>query len=110
MKKTLFSLVLMAAFAASTPVLADDPEYAIVIKNNRFEPSEITVPAGKRVKLVIHNQDATAEEFESHDLQREKVIPGNSKGTVWVGPLVAGRYAFVGEFHEDTAKGTLVAE
>ena len=110
MKKTLFSLALLAAFACSTAVLADEPEFTIVIKNNRFEPSEITVPAGKRVKLVIHNQDATAEEFESHDLQREKVIAGNSMGTVWVGPLVAGSYAFVGEFHEDTAKGTLVAK
>ena len=110
MKKTLISLALMAVFAFSTPVVADDLEYTIVIKNNRFEPSEITVPAGKRVKLIIDNQDATAEEFESHDLQREKVIAGNSRGTVWVGPLAAGRYAFVGEFHEDTAKGTLVVK
>jgi plastocyanin len=110
MKKTLFSLAMVAAFAFSTPAVADDPEYTIVIKDNRFEPSELTVPAGKRIKLVIDNQDATAEEFESHDLKREKVIAGNSKGTVWVGPLVPGSYAFVGEFHEDTAKGTLVAK
>ena len=110
MKKTLFSLALAGAFAFATPAAADDPEYTIVIKDNRFDPSAITVPAGKRIKLVIDNQDSTAEEFESHDLKREKVIAGNSKGSVWVGPLAPGSYAFVGEFHEDTARGTLVAK
>ena len=110
MNKNLFSLAMLAVFALSTPAAADDPEYTIVIKDNRFDPSAITVPAGKRIKLVINNQDSTAEEFESHDLKREKVIAGNSKGTVWVGPLAPGSYAFVGEFHEDTARGTLVAK
>lgn len=110
MRTTLFPLTLVAALALSAPAAADETEYGIVIKDNRFQPSEITVPAGKRVKLVIHNQDATAEEFESHDLKREKVIAGNSQGVVWVGPLVPGSYAFVGEFHEDTAKGILVAK
>jgi plastocyanin len=109
MNATLFPLALVAALAFSTPAAAGDAEYTIVIKDNRFQPAEVTVPAGKRVKLVIHNQDPTAEEFESHDLKREKVIAGNSTGIVWVGPLDPGSYAFVGEFHENTAKGTLVA-
>ena len=110
MKKTLFTVAMAAAVAFSTPAAADDPEFTIAIKDNRFVPSEITVPARKRIKLVIDNQDSTAEEFESHDLKREKVIAGNSKGSVWVGPLAPGSYAFVGEFHEDTARGTLVAK
>jgi len=68
------------------------------------------VPAGKRIKLVIDNQDATPEEFESKTLRVEKIVPGNSKGTVTVGPLKPGSYSFFGEFHEATAQGKLHAE
>ena len=40
----------------------------------------------------------------------EKVIPGKSKGVIRMGPLKPGHYPFFGEFHEATAKGTLMAE
>lgn len=82
----------------------------LVIKDHLFQPAELTIPSGKRVKLVVENQDATPEEFESHDLRVEKVIPGNTKATIWIGPLKQGKYSFVGEFHEDTAQGTLISE
>lgn len=90
--------------------MAADFEVQLVIKNHRFEPTELKVPAGQRVKLVIDNRDDTAEEFESHDLNREKLIPAKSKVTVFVGPLKRRRYAFVGEYHEATARGFLIAE
>ena len=106
----LAAIVVVAACVAPLAAGADTPEFTITIKNHRFEPAEITVPAGKRVKLIIDNQDPTAEEFESHELKREKVIAGHSKGTVWVGPLKPGTYPFVGEYHEETAKGRLIAK
>jgi hypothetical protein len=56
------------------------------------------------------NSDDTPEEFESNSLKVEKVIPGGSKATVRIGPLKPGRYDFFGEFHEDTAKGVVIAE
>ncbi len=68
------------------------------------------MPANKRVTITVANDDPTPEEFESKVLKVEKMIPGKSKGVVRIGPLKAGRYPFVGEFHEDTAKGTLIAE
>jgi len=86
------------------------PELGLVIKGHRFSPDRIEVPAGKKVKLVVDNQDATPEEFESEQLKVEKVIPGNSKATIYVGPLKAGEYKFVGEFNEKTAKGVIVAK
>src|SRR5689334_22198347 len=95
---------------AGTTAMAADPKFTIVIKDHKFEPSEVKVPANTKVKLIVDNQDATAEEFESKELKREKVIPPKSKGTVMIGPLKAGRYPFVGEFHEKTAKGVIVAE
>ncbi len=81
--------------------------YTIVIKENRFVPAEIEVPAGVKVKLIIDNQDSTPEEFESHDLNREKIIAAKSKGIVLIGPLKKGEYKFFGEFHPATAQGVI---
>jgi plastocyanin len=79
-----------------------------VIESHKFDPAEITVPAGKKIKLIVENRDATPEEFESHALNREKVIAGKSTATIFIGPLKPGRYPFVGEYNEATAKGTIV--
>jgi len=103
------SLALCLAFAA-TPALADDETVSLVIQDHRFVPAEVVVPAGKKIKLVVENRDATPEEFESHELNREKVIAGKSTATIWIGPLAPGRYPFVGEFNETTAKGVVIAK
>ncbi|NDP47865.1 MAG: cupredoxin domain-containing protein [Sulfuriferula multivorans] len=87
-----------------------DLEMALVIKDHQFIPAELKVPAGKKVKLIVSNQDSTPEEFESHQLNREKVIAGNAKATIYVGPLSPGKYTFWGEFHDKTARGVIVAE
>lgn len=105
MKKllVLLSLTCLSAWGA-------DNEFALVIKNHRFEPAEVRVPANQKIKLIVHNQDASPEEFESHALNREKVIAPGAKANIFVGPLKPGRYPFVGEFNEKTAKGVLIAE
>jgi hypothetical protein len=89
---------------------AADLEVALTIKDHRFTPSEVKVPSGKKIKLVVSNQDSTPEEFESHELNREKVIAGNGRAVIFVGPLKPGKYPFFGEFNESTARGVLVAE
>lgn len=89
---------------------ATDIEANLIIKEHRFIPVEMRIPAGKKIKLIVDNQDSTAEEFESHELNREKVIPGNSKLPIYIGPLKAGTYPFFGEFHMDTARGVIIAE
>jgi plastocyanin len=98
-------LLLGAGLAA-----AEDTDVRLVIREHKFVPAEITVPARKKIKLVIENQDATAEEFESDELKREKVVPPKGRVTIFVGPLEPGRYPFFGEFHKDTAKGVLIAK
>lgn len=103
-------LVVAIAPGGVETALAADPTFVITIKNHRFEPSVVTVPAGQRIRLVVKNRDATPEEFESHALKREKVIPGRSQGVILIGPLKPGSYPFVGEFHEKTAKGRIVAK
>ena len=104
--KTLALACLMLPLASQ----AADLEFGLTIKDHRFTPTELKVPAGKKVKLVVSNQDSTPEEFESHELNREKVIAGNGKATIYVGPLKPGRYPFFGEFNEKTARGVIVAE
>jgi len=109
-ERALLALPLLAALVPGA-VRADDPVVvAVTIENHRFAPAEIHVPAGRPVTLEIENRDATAEEFDSRALRVEKVIAGGRSGTVRIRPLEKGRYPFAGEYHEDTARGAVVAE
>ena len=102
--------LLLLAFLLPITAVAAEQEYVLVIKDHKWEPAELKVPAGKKVKLQIHNKDSTPEEFHSDDLNREKVILGNKSAVVFIGPLTPGRYKFMGEFHESTAQGVVVVE
>jgi plastocyanin len=95
------------SFGSTSARAAED--FSLVIKDHQFSPAELTIPAGQKVKVHIDNQDSTPEEFESHDLNREKVIPGKGQGVVFLGPLEAGTYEYYGEFHMKTAKGKIIA-
>ncbi len=109
MRRTVVLAGLAVSLAlASAAARADD--LTLTIKNHKFTPAEIKVPANKRVTLTVVNDDPTPEEFESKVMKVEKIIPGKTKAVIRIGPLKAGRYPFVGEFHEDTAKGTVIAE
>jgi Cupredoxin-like domain len=110
MKKLLLLSLAIGALGALPGARAETPEYSLVLENHRFVPAELTVPAGKRLKLVIDNRDPTPEEFDSYDLRREKVIAGASRADVWIGPLDPGSYSFMGEYHAETAKGRLIAK
>ena len=92
-----------------TPINAAG-QIEVTLKDHRFSPAEIHVPAGKRVELLVHNGDATADEFDSTSLKVEKVIAGGGQGIVRIRALDPGRYPFMGEFHPDTAQGLVVAE
>jgi Cupredoxin-like domain len=103
-------LIGVALFLGIGAAAAQTDDYVVTIKDHRFNPTEIKVPANKRVQITVVNEDPTPEEFESKEMKVEKVIPGKSKGVVRIGPLKPGRYPFFGEFHEATAKGTVIAE
>lgn len=111
LRRPLMALAVAAGAALVAPVaMADETGAELTIRGNRFHPETLEVPAGKRIKLVIHNADATPEEFESYELNREKVVPGKSRVIVYIGPLDPGTYPFFGDFHQDTAKGRIVAK
>ena len=89
---------------------AADPAFKLTLRDHRFEPAELVVPAGQKIKLEVENQDATPEEFESYELNREKVVPAKATVVIFVGPLKPGRYPFFGDFNKDSAKGVLIAK
>lgn len=103
------SLLAVVAAVLSLPARADD-SYTLTIENHRFTPAELRVPTGQKLQLRIQNRDGTPEEFESYELNREKVVPGQQEVVVYIGPLDRGRYPFFGEFNRDTAKGVVVAD
>jgi plastocyanin len=108
MRRIAWVAVLMA-FAIAAPALADDPSFPIALKNNQFVPSEIGIPAGVKVKLVVRNDNPTPSEFESTQLHREKVVTPGEEITVFVGPLDPGSYEFFDDFHPQT-RGHLVVK
>jgi len=89
---------------------AADPEIPLVIEKNRFEPDVIKVKAGAPFVLVITNKDKGPEEFDMQTPRIEKVIPAGKTMKVRIPALKAGKYPFVGEYHAETAKATIVAE
>ena len=107
MSKLITAILLLGslAFAAEETV-----QINLTIQNGKFEPAEIKAPAGKRVELIVENKGPGAEEFESKELKREKVIPEGKTVKITLGTLKKGTYKFFGEFHEATAQGKLVVE
>ena len=109
MKKRIgLALALVLLFTKIT--LASEADYKLVIRDHKFEPAELKVPSGRKFKVLVENQDASPEEFESYELNREKVVGGNAQIVVYVGPLKPGRYGYFGDFHPTVAQGTLIVK
>jgi plastocyanin len=107
------ALAVTAGALVGAPLHAADREpvfeATVRIRDHRFVPETVEVPAGRRVKLVVRNEDPTVEEFESHDLGREKLVTGGATVMIYVGPLQTGEYVFFGEYHQESAHGRIVA-
>jgi plastocyanin len=110
-KNSISSAILaIGLMLAASTAWGVDYDAKLVIRDHKFEPVELTVPAGQKIKLLVDNQDATPEEFESNELNREKIVTGKGTITVFLGPLDAGRYPFFGDFHQETAQGVLIVK
>lgn len=103
-------LLVVTVTVAGAHLAAAESGIAVTIKNHKFTPAEIHVPAGKPAVLTIKNEDGSVEEFDSSALKIEKVIAGGGEGSVRLRPLDPGRYPFMGEYHADTAQGVVIAE
>ena len=108
MKK--ISLILLLSLLTINSSLANETEYLIQIKDHKFIPDLVQIPANKKFKLVIENLDKTLEEFESDDLKKEKWVGSGKKITIPVNALQTGEYKFYGDFHQKTAQGKIVVK
>jgi hypothetical protein len=106
-------LLFYSSAYASDHYIIDDKGVVIVnisIKDHKFEPDYISLPTNHKIKLIINNLDNSAEEFESYDLKREKIIPSNKSSIIVLAPLKVGEYKFFGDFHPETAQGVINVE
>jgi hypothetical protein len=104
-------ILLVAGFGLTGAAYADDPvSIDVTLKDHRFTPAEIHIPAGHRAELRVRNEDPTPEEFDSSALKVEKVIAGGSSAIIHLRPLGPGRFPFMGEFNPETANGVVVAD
>ncbi len=102
----LFTAAMMAA-----PAIADDlPTFNLLIRDGHFVPAEIVVPANTKFRLLIKNEGPGAEEFESIELRKEKVLAPGASSFLIFQPMKPGAYKFFGEFHPDTAQGRFIAK
>lgn len=103
------NLWLMSMLLAANAT-AEAPSFTLEIRDHLFFPSTLIIPANTKVKLIVQNTDTTPEEFESYELNREKIIMGGSKAIIFIGPLPPGEYPFFGEFNPKTAQGMIRVE
>jgi plastocyanin len=97
------------ALASPLGVRAAPEPATLVLRDHRFTPATLTVPAGRKVQIVLVNQDRATEEFDSQDLGVEELVTPNGRVTFSIGPLKPGTYAFMGEYHSETAQGRVIA-
>ncbi|MGB2880843.1 MAG: cupredoxin domain-containing protein [Rhodoferax sp.] len=115
MRTNRFSNALLAILSAmlltSLPAQAQDmPTVNLVIRNGHFVPAILEVPANTKFRLVIKNEGPGAEEFESVELRKEKVLAPGVTSFLIFQPLKPGTYKFFGDFHPETAQGQMVAK
>jgi hypothetical protein len=92
-----------------TAAAGDPPEYELTVRDARFAPETIEVPAGTKFRLVIRNHGPGATEFEMKSPPKERIVAPGTQAVLLFAPLKPGTYPFVDEFHEDTGKGRIVA-
>ena len=104
----LSSCVLIAASVVHSEPLPTS--VILTLKDHKFSPSVINVPAGQSIRVELINRDSTAEELDSEDLHLEKDVAPHGKVIFQIGPLKPGTYSFMGELHADTALGKIVVD
>lgn len=107
----IFAVLALGVFSASARADESPFDVPITIKNHRFEPAEIKVPAARPIRLIVTNADDTPEEIESSALKIERVILPGKTSEFLLRPLAKGRkYKFIGEFNPKTARGQLIVD
>jgi len=103
---TLATLLEVACLAPAISA-AGETKSALTYNNGAFEPATLTVAANEPVKLTVTNTSDAAIEFESFELNRERVVLPGKTIVVLLPKLEPGEYHFFDDFHRDRSQGTI---
>ena len=103
--KLSFLAIIATCTLSATASYAED--YIITSSEHKFTPQELRIPADTKVKVVIKNLNDAPMEFESYELNREKIIEPKGQATIFIGPLSAGTYQYFDEFKPES-KGSII--
>ena len=105
-----------ASAAPGSDAPADPPAgdaIVIVAKDLKFQTTDVTVPAGEPVAIVLDNQEGAPHNIAIKDAAGAEVFKGeivsSARVTNNVPALAAGTYTFLCEVHPDM-KGTITAQ
>ena len=101
---------LFAALLATAVQAEDAAVFKLAMRDGKFEPLVLQVPAGTRFRLQVANEGRKAMEFESKDLKQEKVIAPGKSATISINALKPGEYRFFDEFNPAAGEGRIVAK
>ena len=102
MRHVLQAGLVTAALAALTcPALAQETAYSLTVQNGKFEPSTLAVKAGVKFKLVVSNKGTKPAEFESPELNREKIVPAGASVPALHRAAGAGRLSVLRRFRSE---------
>jgi len=114
------SIVVEATAATETPSPADEfeVEFDVVMQDNVFEPEELTIETGTRVKLNLSNEGEFVHnvriagpdgEYDTEDdILSGDILPGETGELIF--ELEDGEYIFRDDFRQETMTGTLTVE
>ncbi|BCO28351.1 hypothetical protein MIZ03_3251 [Rhodoferax lithotrophicus] len=110
--KPLATLTLATSLLLATASLQAQelPTFKLLIRDAHFEPVTLEVPANTKFRLLIKNEGPGAEEFESLELRKEKVLAPGASSFLIFQPLQPGTYKFFSDFHPSTAQGQLLVK
>ena len=106
-RRLLIPILATLSFASAAQEM---PTYRLHIKEGRFTPETLEIPANTRFRLEVKNDGPGASEFESLELKKELVLaPGVARTLVFF-PMKPGTYKFFDDFHPETGQGRFIVK
>ena len=101
--------IMLLGEASPSATWAQEASAALTLGPKGFEPGTLTVKAGVKIQLTVKNATGDAAEFESAELNREKVVPAGGSAVIYIGPLSPGIYPFFDDFNQ-SVQGRIIAK
>ncbi len=99
------ALLALPSFVAA----AQEPVAELTCDSGHFQPASLNVSANRQVRIKVTNRGNSPIEFESFEMNRERVVQPGRSITVILPKLDPGEYHFFDDFHHETGQGTITA-